>query len=137
MGAVKTRGKQLTIPLKFWKSKDAVLNNRSKSLVCQLDTGATCNVVNIDDSKAVTGEVDTKLKESSVRFSFYDGSWMKSLGYATLYTKINDKNFKLGFQIVKTRVTQKPLLSGNTCQRLNLLSINSDEVVHMSQEVTA
>ena len=61
---------------------------------------------------------------------------MKPLGYATLYTRINGKNFKLGFQIVNTRVAQKPLLSANTCQRLNLLLINSDEVVHMSQEVT-
>ena len=28
VGAVKTRGKQLTIPLKFWKTKDSVSNNR-------------------------------------------------------------------------------------------------------------
>ena len=136
VGAVKTRGKQLTVPLKFWKTKDSVSNNRSKCLVCQLDTGATCNVLNIEDYKAVTGESDTNLKESSVRLNFYDGSWMKPLGYATLHTRINGKNFKFGFQIVNTRVAQKPLLSANTCQRLNLLSINSDEVVHMSQEVT-
>ena len=95
-----------------------------------------CNVLNIEDYKAVTGESDTNLKESSVHLNFYDGSWMKPLVYATRYTRFNDKNFKLGFQIVKTRVTQKPLLSANTCQQLNLLSINSDEVVHMSQEVT-
>ena len=115
MGAVKTRGKQLTIPLKFRKSKDSVSNNRLKSLVCQLDTGATCNILNIEDYKAVTGESDTNLKESSVHLNFYDGSWMKPLGYATLYTRINGRNFKLGFQIVNTRVTQKPLLSANTC----------------------
>ena len=80
-------------------------NNRSKSLVCQLDRGATCNVLNIEDYKAVT---DTNLKESSVRLNFYDGSWMKPLEYAILYTRINGKNFKLGFQIVNTRVAQNP-----------------------------
>ena len=31
VGAVKTRGKQFTIPLKFWKTKDSVSNNRSKT----------------------------------------------------------------------------------------------------------
>ena len=121
---------------KFGKSMNSVSNNRSKSLVCQLDTGAICNVLNIEDCKAVTSESDTNLKESSVRLNFYDDSWMKPLGYAILYTRINGKNFKLDFQIVTTMVAQKPLLSANTCQRLNLLSINSDEVVHMSQEVT-
>ena len=89
VGADKTRGNQLTIPLNFWKSKDSMSNNRSKSLVCQLNTGATCNVLNIEDYKAVTVESDTNLKESSVHLNFYDGSWMKTLGYATLHTRIN------------------------------------------------
>ena len=116
VGAVKTKGKQLTILLKFGKSKDSMSNNRSKSLVCQLDTGATCNVLNIEDYKAVTGESDTNLKESSVHLNFYNGSWMKLLRYATVYTRINGKNYKLGFQIVNTRVAQKPQLSAKTCQ---------------------
>ena len=88
MGAVKARGKQLTLPLKFWKSKASVSNNRSKSLVRQLDTGTTYNVVNIEDYKVVIGESDTNLKESSVCLNFYDGSWMKTLEQATLYTRI-------------------------------------------------
>ena len=41
IGAVKTRGKQFTIQMKFTKGKD----NEAKAISYQLDTGATCNVI--------------------------------------------------------------------------------------------
>ena len=63
---------------------------------------------------------------------------MKPLGYSTVYTKLRGKYYKLGFQVVTTKVAQKPLLSTNTCQKLNLLTVNTEdanEVVHMAKEV--
>ena len=59
--------------------------------MCQLDTGATCNVLNTEYYKALTSESDTNLKQSSVHLNF------EATGYATLYTRINGKNFKLGY----------------------------------------
>ena len=129
IGAVKTRGKQLTIEMKFAKAK----HDEAQGIICQLDTGATCNVISLDDYCKITGEKNPKLQKSDVRLNLYDGSWMKPLGYTTVYTTLQGKRYKLGFQVVTTRIAQKPLLSANTCQKLNLLTVNTDrasESVH-------
>ena len=134
IGAVKTRGKQLTVDLNLSKDK----SGDAKSTTCQLDTGATCNVISLKDYCKITGLETPMLQKTDVRLNLYDGSWMKPLGYCTVYTKLRGKYYKLGFQVVTTKVAQKPLLSANTCQKLNLLTVNTEdanEAVHMTKEV--
>ena len=134
IGAVKTRGKQLTVDLNISKDK----RGEGKSTTCQLDTGATCNVISLKDYCEITGLKTPMLQKTDVRLNLYDGSWMKPLGYCTVYTKLRGKHYKLGFQVVTTKVAQKPLLSANTCQKLNLLTVNTEdanEVVYMAKEV--
>ena len=52
---------------------------------------------------------------------------MKPLGIGTVYAKYNGQTYKLGFQVVPTSVTQKPLLSANTCEKLGLLTVHIPE----------
>ena len=56
-----------------------------------------------------------------------DGSWIKPLGIGTVYTNHNGRTYKLGFQVVPTYVTQKPLLSTHTCEKLFLLTVHIPE----------
>ena len=51
---------------------------------------------------------------------------MKSIDQYSLYTKIKDKFFKLRFEIVSTKVSQNPLLSTNTSEKLSLISISNE-----------
>ena len=97
---------------------------------CQLDTGATCNVMNKDDFLRVTGKCDLRgLPRSSARLRLYDGSVIKPLGEYTFEVQ-KVPGLHLNFQIVNSY--QKPLLSASTCQTLGLITINSVSEV-MSQ----
>ena len=54
------------------------------------------------------------LKKTESQLKFYDGASMKSVSKYSLFTKIKDRFFKLGFEIVSTKVSRNPLLSENT-----------------------
>jgi len=90
---------------------------------CQLDTGATCNVMNKDDFLRVTGKRDLRgMPRSTARLRLYDGSVIKPLGQYTFEVQ-RVPGLRLTFQIVSSY--QKPLLSAETCQNLGLIIINS------------
>lgn len=115
VGSVKTKGKQLITKLSF---RDT--NSRSNTdLDCQLDTGATCNVISHRDLSIINQDVNPTLKQSNVKLRLFDGSVMNPLGEVTL--KVNNEHcFK--FQVVNGK--HKPILSAETCQQLELLKIN-------------
>ena len=121
VGSVKTHGKQLVVSLELSQEK----TRTGKILPCQLDTGTSVNVISDRDYNEICDR--PKLKESNAKLHLYDGSWMKPLGIGTVYAKYNGQTYKLGFQVVPTSVTQKPLLSANTCEKLGLLTVHIPE----------
>ncbi|KXJ04486.1 hypothetical protein AC249_AIPGENE8434, partial [Exaiptasia diaphana] len=125
IGSVQTKGKQLITKLEFMDT-----NSRFKTdLDCQLDTGATCNVISHRDLSIINQDGNPTLKRSSVRLRLFDGSVMNPLGEVTL--KVNNEHcFK--FQVVNGK--HKPILSADTCQQLELLKMNVDQEVHVVQE---
>ena len=99
---------------------------------CQLDTGATCNVMNKDDFLRVTGKRDLRgMPRSFARLRLYDGSIIKPLGQYTFEVQ-RAPGLRLTFQVVNSR--QKPLLSADACQTLGLITINS--VTEVTQQVS-
>ena len=94
-------------------------------LTCQLDTGATCNVMSLRDLAVITQTGDPPLKNSKVKLRLFDGSLMKPRGVATLKTHRNGSTAQLNFQVVDTK--NKPLLSAETCERLGLLKVTINE----------
>ena len=100
---------------------------------CQLDTGATCNVMNKDDLIRVTGKRDLRgMPRSTARLHLYDGSVIKPLGQYTFEVQ-RVPGLRFTFQIVRSY--QKPLLSAKTCQNLGLITINS--VSEATQDATS
>ena len=53
-------------------------------LECQLDTGATCNVMSLRDLAVISQTGDPPLRSSKVKLKLFDGSLMKPSGVATL-----------------------------------------------------
>ena len=90
-----------------------------------MDMGTTCNIMSIENLNKLIS--DAKLRPSNTKLHFYDGSYMKPLGVYSMYAKHKDKQLKLRFEIVTTRVTKQPLLSTNTCEKLGLITIHNDE----------
>ena len=48
------------------------------------------------------------LQKTESQLKFFDGATMRSIGKYSLYTKIKAKFFKLGFEIVSTKVSRNP-----------------------------
>ena len=103
-------------------------------LQCQLDTGATCNVICLRDLAMITQTGDPPLKSSKVKLRLFDDSLMKPHGVATMKIHRNGSTTQLNFQIVETK--NKPLLSAETCERLGLLKVTINETSEVNTVVT-
>ena len=55
---------------------------------------------------------------------------MRPLGVCILHTVHNGKPYKLRFEVVTTNVARKPLLSANTCQVMQLITVNMPESIN-------
>ena len=118
---VQAKAKQWFADIKFFKSAQ---ENFTTALACQLDTGATCNVISLDDLSAITQLGEPPLNESSVKLKLFGGSTMKPFGECSLQIKHNGTGQSLQFQVVKDKC--KPLLFAETFEKLQLIKLNTD-----------
>lgn len=107
IGAVQGCGKKWFANIK--------MNRGSQS--CQLDSGVTCDVMNIKDVRRLAPQA--KLLPSQTRLILYLGQSMRSIGIFKTECVVRGKTHKLSFEIVRSR--QRPLLSGETSERLDLM----------------
>jgi len=121
VSSVQAKGKQLFAVLEF-----TVATDRFKTtLECQLDTGATCNVLSHRDLSVINQDGNPALQTSKVRLRLFNGSVMKLFGEVTLKVCHKYKQqYTFKFQVVEGE--SKPLLSAETCETLGLLKINCD-----------
>ena len=97
------------------------------SILCQLDTGATCNVMTLTDLCVIKEHGNPRIKPTTAKSRVYDGTIIPVVGEATLKCKANKQEQDITFKIISGQ--QKPLLSGDTCIRLGLLTINSVQTI--------
>ncbi|XP_068726382.1 uncharacterized protein [Montipora capricornis] len=75
VGMIKKKGKQLIATLSFTDKN----TNFSTEIDCQLDTGATCNVIIHRDLSIINQDANPKLnQQSNVKLRLFDGSVMHS-----------------------------------------------------------
>ena len=77
---VDTKARQWFTEIQFFKSPKDYF---SRSVSCQLDTGATCNVLCLDDLPA-TQLGDPQIQKSSVKLRLFGGSTLKPVGECDL-----------------------------------------------------
>ena len=113
-----SRGKRLFTCLNFMDSTDMY----ATELECQLDTGATCNLLSHRDLCNINQSPSPPLQTSNVNLRLFDGTIMKPLGCTSIRVNSENNEFhELEFQIVETK--SKPLLSAETCESLGLLKL--------------
>ena len=117
---VQTKSRQWFADITFFNSAQ---EDFSTTLACQLDTGATCNVLCLDDLSAITQLGDPPMKNSSVKLKLFGGSTMKPTGECDLHIKHNGTKHVLKFQVIQDKC--KPLLSAETCEKLQLIQLNA------------
>ena len=91
---------------------------------CQLDTGATCNVICLIKDVCTIMQTDTPhLQSETTHLKCYDNSIITTLGQCTLQCQYENKQHKLQFKVITG--SQHPLLSGTTCTELGLITVHS------------
>ena len=98
-------------------------NKLETKLKCQLDTGATCNVLSYRDLSIIKQDSNPQMESSKTKLKLFDGSLMKLLGEVNLQVIDAGQTQVFQFQVISG--TNKPLLSAKTCQKLGLLKLGS------------
>ncbi|XP_034058782.1 uncharacterized protein K02A2.6-like [Gymnodraco acuticeps] len=93
------------------------LHLNKKRQLCQLDTGATCNVMGRQFKEKLSPK--TALQPTRTRLKLYSDTYMPSLGKFHTDCVVRGKIHRLVFEIVNTK--QKPLLGGAACTDLGLV----------------
>ena len=75
------------------------------SKICQLDTGASCNVIGYRDLSILLQNGTPPLTKSSVKLKLYDSSIMKRLGETILKAEHKGKQYSIKFQVVNFRLS--------------------------------
>ena len=113
-----------------WFATLSFYNEESKQevpLKCQLNTGATCNVLSQRDLSIITQDGTPPMETSKAKLKLFNGSFMKPLGLVRLKVVPGGQKEALKFQVVKG--PNKPLLCGATCVKLRLLKLGSQAEV--------
>ena len=103
VSAIAGKGKQVLAKLTF-----CIQDKYKTSMECQLDTGASCNVISHRDLSILLQNGSPPLNHSSVKLRLFDGSIMRTLGETHLTAEHEGKCHTLKFQVVDC--TNKPLL---------------------------
>ncbi|EDO42408.1 predicted protein [Nematostella vectensis] len=95
-----------------------------QSIKFQLDTGATCSTLSLNDYNKLTKK---QPEQSQTELRTYNQSTIKPMGQVKLHCTANGITRKVHFQIIKEAPTS--LLSGRVCEAFKLLEFN-EECVH-------
>ena len=80
-------------------------------LLCQLETGSTCNVISYKDLVQLWQDGNPPLNTSKSKLKLFDGTLMQP-GVTTLTVVRRRKHYDLQFEVVES--PNKPLLSAET-----------------------
>ncbi|CAG2188277.1 unnamed protein product [Mytilus edulis] len=108
-----------------------IVGNKIMPVRFQLDSGATCNIIN---SNALKELGIKELKKTSQVLKMYNNTTIKPLGTCQLklINPKNDAKFKAEFIVVKDK-TLTPLLGNKTVQAMNLMTIHYENIKSVQQ----
>ena len=106
-------------------------NGEQRNIVCQIDTGATCNVLSEIDLKAINSKCEYETKHTYV--TMYNDDKVKCLGEVKLKIMHNNRCYSEMFTVLQT--TQKPIISCNLAMVMGLIQV-SDKNVKSVHKVT-
>jgi len=95
-----TKAKQWFADVSFFKSDK---EDFTTTLCCQLDTGATCNVLCFDDLSILTQLGDPPMDNSSVKLKLFGGSTLKPVGECKLQVQHKCQRKTLKFQVIENK----------------------------------
>jgi len=110
----------------FCAKVEVKLKNDTKNIIFQLDTGASCSILTLNDYESLTTK---PLEPTSTTLKLYDNSSIKPVGQTKLHCTVNGITKKVHFQVVENAPIS--LLSARACQALNLINF-SENIMHIN-----
>ena len=107
---------------KFFTKLHVLVEMGGTTIECQLDTGATCNIMTFADLCNIKQHGDPLLEPSAAKLKLYDGTIMTVLGEYTLQCTHKGEQHRLNFKIIPGH--QKPLLLRETCAKMGPITIS-------------
>lgn len=92
-----------------------------KKVQCQLDTGATCNVIGLDTLCDILEDNNPMMTSTSTRLKAYGGNIILPVGKIDL--KIRNKNEEFELKFMVTSYDHIPLISSKACESLKLIKV--------------
>ncbi|BET02330.1 Reverse transcriptase (RNA-dependent DNA polymerase) [Nesidiocoris tenuis] len=111
-----------------WVAKlDFFCEDQVKSIECQLDSGATINVVDISVLRKAFGK-RAKVKPSDTTIRCFGGTTIKPIGETTIAVASKQASCDLIFQVVSnsSKGSEIPLISAESCEKLGLVKLTQD-----------
>ncbi|XP_062610719.1 uncharacterized protein K02A2.6-like [Saccostrea cucullata] len=123
-----THGKQW-----FTKVNMVIDDATRQDVICQLDSGSTCNILGFRQYCILTQNGCPPLKSTSKALRLYGGtSKLEPLGTVDITCSVQSNTECLNFYVVDT--DQTALLSAEACEKLGLLTVNIVNSVDTSAE---
>ena len=98
---------------KRWVAPILTRTKSNKCVVeCQVDSGASCNVISHSIICKLLQDGNPKLQESKSKLRVYDGSVMIPYAVIDIKCEVNQAKTKLQFQVVDTK--KDPVISAST-----------------------
>ena len=116
ISAIEGPGKQITSTVTF-----LVDGNEKVLLVCQLDTGSTCNAITYTDLVQLLQDGNPPRNMTKSELTLFDGTFTQPVGVTTLTVVRRGKYYDLQFHVVES--PNKPFPSTETCAQLGLLKV--------------
>lgn len=126
MGATRYEGKKIKVDLNL------AMENQGKEVTCQIDTGATCNVIGFHQLCNIAEDGDPKMNKSGAMLKFYNGNVAKPKGEVTFKCHYKNNMYDLRFQVVEGK--EMPLIGAESCLQLNLLKLNVNAVTEAEKK---
>ena len=106
----------------------------NKSIKCQIDTGASCNVISTSVLSRIAKQKKPRMVPTKTKLKLYDGSTLLPVGKCVIKCTVGQVKKNLEFQVVEIAGKDAPtLLSAAASVKLGIITVN---VVHSVVQTT-
>ncbi|XP_072169477.1 uncharacterized protein [Diadema setosum] len=121
------KGRKIVVPIMMKTQKHV------QKVMCQVDTGATCNVMSYRKLCKLEKGDKPCMHPSATRIKLYDGNYIPVKGETDLICSFEGSSYNINFKIVETS-SEMPLLSGQSSIQMGMIRISGEvETVHLTQ----
>ena len=113
------------------------VQNNNKTVKCQIDTGASCNVISTSVLSSITKQKKLRITPTKTKLKLYDGGTLIPVGKCTINCTVGKVTETLEFHVVEIEGKDtSTLLSAAASVKLGIMTVNVVNSVLQTPETT-